>query len=116
MRFALVCWFLLVIGAMAQQPSPRITVRSIRVRPISTNRTPLVDISMDAFAAALKSRGINLTVESKFDPPAIDKAAEVLRGMYRDAGQEVRVEHTASEIPPHSAEVSFEVIQLCTCH
>jgi hypothetical protein len=92
-----------------------ITVRSIRVRLISTSSRPLADIPMGVFSATLKSKGINLAVERKFDGDAVDKAADVLRSMYKDAGQEVRVEHLVSQIPPQSLEVSFEVIQLCTC-
>jgi len=117
------CWtccaviysFLLGIGAItAQQASPR-TVRSIRFRVISTNSKPLPGISMDEFAANMKSRGIDFAVERKFDPIAVEKAADVLRKLYSGAGQEVRVEHTVSAIPPRSVEVSFEIIQLCAC-
>jgi hypothetical protein len=71
---------------------------------------------MDEFAATLKSKGIDLSVEKKFDGSAVDRAADVLRSMYKDAGQEGRVEHAVSQIPPHALEVSFEVIQLSTCH
>jgi hypothetical protein len=116
MRFALICGFLLGPGAMmAQQPSP-IMVRSIKIRLISTSNRPLTAIPMDAFAARMQKEGINLSVESKFDPPEVEKAADLLKRMYRDAGQDVRVEYSTSEIRPRGAEVSFEVIQLCTCH
>jgi hypothetical protein len=109
-----------VLGAVAAtQTAPnqasQLVVRSIRVRLISTNRRPLLDIPVDAFSGALRNKGIDFAVERKYDGASVDKAAEVLRSMYRDAGQEVRVEHAVSEIPPHALEVSFEVIQLCTC-
>jgi hypothetical protein len=74
-----------------------------------------VDIPVEAFSATHKSKGINFAVESKFDVSAVEKAAEVLRGLYHDAGQEVRVEYAVAEIPLHALEVSFEIIQLCTC-
>jgi len=70
---------------------------------------------MDEFEANLKSRGIDFAVERRFDPAAVEKAADVLRELYTGAGQEVRVEHTVSAIPPRSVEVSFEIIQLCAC-
>jgi hypothetical protein len=38
-----------------------LTVRSIRVRLISTSSNPLVGIPVDEFAATLKSKGIDLT-------------------------------------------------------
>lgn len=116
MRSAAICWVLLGVGALtAQKPSLPI-VRHIRVKLVSTNREPLNAIGFDAIAAALKSKGIHLAVESTFDPVAVDKAADMIRDMYGDEGQNVRVEYTATQIPPRSVEVSFEVIQLCTCN
>ncbi len=109
----------LLAAIAATQTAPlrdsRLRVRSIRVRLVSTSSRPLVDIPMGIFSETLKSEGINLAVERKFDSEAVDKAAEVLRSMYKEAGQEVRVEHAVSQIPPTSLEVSFEVIQRCTC-
>jgi hypothetical protein len=42
----------------------------------------------------------------------VDQAANVIRDMYGDARQKVRVEHAVKQIPPRSLEVAFEVIQL----
>lgn len=66
MRSAAICWVLLGVGALtAQKPSLPI-VRHIRVKLVSTNREPLNAIGFDAIAAALKSKGIHLAVESTF--------------------------------------------------
>jgi len=112
---AIVLMAVLAAAAAGQTEASRLTVRSIRVRLISTSSKPLVDIPPGVFAETLKRKDVDLAVESKFDASAVDQAAEVLRGLYRDAGQEVRVKHAVSQMPPHSLEVSFEVIQLCTC-
>jgi hypothetical protein len=69
----------------------------------------------EAFASAWKSKGIDLAVERRYDPAAVEKAAHALRAMYGDEGQKVRVEYTVTDIPPRSLEVTFEIIQLCTC-
>ena len=116
MRSAAICWIMLGVGALtAQQPSIPIRVRSINVKPVSTNSEPLHAISFDAIVAALKSKGIRLAV-GKFDPAAVGKAADAIRDLYGDEGQKVRVEYTATQIPPRGVEVTFEVIQLCTCN
>jgi hypothetical protein len=116
MRFAIICWLFLGIGITTAQQASSLTVRSIRFKLTSTNSKPLADLPKDAFVSAMKSNGIDLAVERKFDPVAVEKAAGILRKLYGDAGQEVRVEHTVSEIPPRSLEVSFEIVQLCACH
>ena len=117
MRFAAICWVLLSVAALtAQQPSIPISVRSITVRLVSTRSEPLHAIDFDAFAAAFKSHGIHLAVETRFDPAEVDKAADVIRDMYGHQGQKVRVEHTVAQRTPRGAEVAFEVIQLCSCN
>ena len=76
MRSAAICWIMLGVGALtAQQASIPIPVRSIHVKLVSTNSEPLNALGLDAIVAALKSRGIRLAVESRFDPAAVDKAA-----------------------------------------
>jgi hypothetical protein len=117
MRSAAICWIMLGVGALtAQQPSIPIPVRSIYVKLVSTNSEPLHAIGFDAIVEALRSKGIRLAVESRFDPAAVEKAADVIRDLYGDEEQKVRVEHTATQIPPRGVEVTFEVIQLCTCN
>jgi hypothetical protein len=113
---AIVLMAVMAAAAAAQTEASRLTVRSIRVRLISTSSKPLVDIPQGIFAQTLKRKGIALAVENRFDESSVEQAAEGLRGLYADAGQEVRVEHAVSQMPPHSLEVSFEIIQLCTCH
>jgi hypothetical protein len=117
MRFAAICWFLLGVGALtAQQPSTPVSVRSITVEPVSTNSVPLDALDMHAFAAALKSKGIHLAVETRFDPATVSKAADVIRDMYRAEGQKVRVKHMTAQITSAGVDVTFEVIQLCPCN
>jgi hypothetical protein len=117
MRFAVMCWAVLCAGALpAQQSSSPMLVRSIRIKLVSTSKVPLKSVDMDVITGALKSKGINLAVERRFDPSAVDKAAEMIREMYGDDGHKVRVEHTVIQIPPQSLEVAFEVIQLCMCN
>ena len=117
MRFAAICWFLLGAGVLtAQQPSTSVSVRSITVEPVSTSSVPLNALDMHAFAAALKSKGIHLAVETRFDPAAVEKAADVIRDMYRDQGQKVRVKHMVARITSAGVDVTFEVIQLCPCN
>jgi hypothetical protein len=71
---------------------------------------------LDAITATWRSKGIDLGVEHRLNPVAVEKAADVIRDMYGDKGQKVRVEHTVTQIPPgRSLEVKFEVTQLCTC-
>jgi hypothetical protein len=91
-------------------------VRSIKVRLVSTSKKPLKSIDMNVIAGTLKRRDINLVVERGLDASAVDKAADAIRGIYRDQGQNVRVEHTVTQVPPGALEVAFEVIQLCTCN
>lgn len=117
MRFAAICCFALGVGALtAQQPSVPVSVRSITVRPVSTSSAPLNAIDFEAFSSAWKARGIHLAVEIRLEPAAVDKAADVIRDMYRDRGQKVRVEHTVKQIRPGAVEVAFEIIQLCPCN
>jgi hypothetical protein len=116
MRFAAICWVILGVAALtAQQPSTPVSVRSINVEPVSTSSVPLNALDMPAFAAALKSKGIHLAVETRFDPAAVEKAADVIQDMYRDQGQKVRVRHMVAQITPRGVDVAFEVIQLCAC-
>jgi hypothetical protein len=116
MRLAAICWVILGVGALtAQQPSIAVSVRSITVKPVSTGSEPLNAIGFEAFSSAWKTRGIHLATETRLDPAAVDKAADVIRDMYRDQGQKVRVEHTVTQIRPGAVEVAFEVIQLCAC-
>jgi len=113
---AIICVVLGVGVLTAQQMSIPVSVRSISLKLVSTNKEPLNAIGLDAIAAALKARGIHLAVENAFDPAAVDKAADVIRDLYGDEGQKVRVEHTAKQTPRGKVEVTFEVIQLCGCN
>jgi len=115
-RSAVMCWVLVGAGALMAQPPMLPIVRFINVRSVSTNSKELNAIGFDAIQAAWKSKGINLAVERRYDPAAVEKAANVIRDMYGDEGQKVRVEYTVSDIAPRSLQVSFEVIQLCTCN
>jgi hypothetical protein len=117
MRFAVMCWAVSCAVALpAQQSSWPMLVRSIRIKLVSTSKVPLKSVDMEVITGALKSKGIDLAVERRLDPSAVDKAAEMIREMYGDAGQKVRVEHTVTQMPPQSLEVAFDVIQLCTCN
>jgi hypothetical protein len=116
-RSAAICWVLLSVWALtAQQPPIPMPVRHIKVRLISTTSKGLTAIDFGAIAATWKSKGIDLAVERRLDPAAVEKAADAIRDMYADGGQKVRVEHTVTQIPPRSLEVAFEVIQLCACN
>ena len=116
MRFAVICWLFLFTGATTAQQATPLIVRSIRYKLTSTNKKPLSDLPLDALAAAMKGKGVDFAVERKFDSSAVEQAAKIIHGLYSDEGQEVRVEHTVSAIPPGSVEVAFEIIQLCACH
>lgn len=117
MRFAVMCWAVLCATALpAQDSTSPVLVRSIQVRLVSTSKKPLKSIDMNVIAGTLKSKGINLAVERRFDASAVDKAADAIRDIYREEGQNVRVEQTVTQIPPGALEVAFEVIQLCTCN
>ena len=115
MRSAAICLVLLGAAALTAQQPPLPIVRSIRFRPIATTGKGLPAIDLEAPAAAWKTRGIDLAVERRYNPAAVEKAAHVIRDMYGAQGQKVRVEYTVTEIPPHSLEVSFEIVQLCAC-
>lgn len=116
MRTTAMCLFTLTAGALAaQQPPISMPVRSITVKLVSTSSVALKSIRFDAIAAALKSRGISLAVESKFDSSSVEKAADVIQNMYADKGQKVRVEHRVTHVAPDNVDVAFEVVQLCAC-
>lgn len=116
MRFTAMCWVMLGVGALtAHQPSVPVSVRSITVEPVSISSVPLNALDMHAFADALKSKGIHLATETRFDPATVDKAADVIRDMYRDQGQKVRVRHVTAQTTSRGVDVTFEVIQLCAC-
>jgi hypothetical protein len=109
----IMCLAMAAGALMAQQSA--MTVRDITVRIVSTSNTPLKQVPIDAVTTALKNKGIKLILD-KFDPLEADRAGDVIRGLYGDGGQKVRVEHRVSQAPgPHSVEVEFEVIQLCSC-
>jgi len=113
MRFAIMCCAVLCTGALLAQPSsPPSKVRSIRIKLVSTSKDPLKPVDMNTITETLVSKGINLAVERAYDSSAVDKAADVIRDMYGNEGQKVRVEHTLRQIPPRSLEVVFQVIQL----
>ena len=110
MRVALMCVVLLGAGAaMAQQAQ---MVRSVILSITQPAGTSLPAITMDAFQANLRNNAIDLAIEHKFDPAAVDEAAEVLEKMYADAGQPVRVKYTVAHLPPRNVSVTFEVAPL----
>jgi hypothetical protein len=115
MRSAVMCWVLVGVGALMAQP-PLPIVRSINFRPISTTSKGLHAFGPEEIAAAWKSKGIDLAVERRYDPAAVEKAANAIRDMYGDEGQRVRVEYIVAQIPPRSLQISFEINQLCTCN
>jgi hypothetical protein len=117
MRIVAMCLCLLTAGALtAQQSSTSMPVRSITLKLVSTSSEALNSIGLDAIAAALKGKGIQLAVEGRFDPSQVEKAADVIRDMYGDQGQKVRVEHSVTQMRPHSVGVAFEVVQLYSCN
>ena len=117
MRSVAMCCCLLMAGVLtAQQPSTSsMPVRSITLKLVSSSSRALSPIGLDAIAAALKTKGIHLAVESRFDPSQVEKAADVIRDMYGEQGQRVRVEHGVTQVCPHGVEVAFEVVKLCAC-
>jgi len=115
-RIAILC--LLTIGSSflpAQTRHWTPLVRSIRVESVPTSPKGLPNVEFKAVMAAWKQNGVKLDVEAPLDTAAVDKAGEVLRDLYAERGQSVRVEHSISGIPPRSAEVAFRVIQLSNC-
>jgi hypothetical protein len=114
MRIATTCWTaILCIGTLTAQNRPSTPpVRRIKIRLISTNSEPLRDLE-DSVTEALKNTGVAL--ERRFDPGAADRAESVIRDLYAQNGQTVRVEHTANQFQPGGVEIAFEVIQLCAC-
>lgn len=117
MRFAVIFCAVLCAGALpAQEPSSSMLVRTIDIKLVETSKAPLRSFDMGVIAEAWKSKGINLAVERRFDPSATGKAADVIRDIYGAEGQKVRVEYMVTQMQPHSVEVAFEVIQLCTCN
>jgi hypothetical protein len=116
MRSAAICLVLLGAAALTAQQPPLPIVRSIRFRLIATTRKGLPAIDLEAIAAAWKTKGIDLAVERRYNPAAVEKAAHAIRDTYRAQSQKVRVEYTVTGmIPPHSLEVKFEIVQLCAC-
>jgi hypothetical protein len=87
-------------------------VRSIRVQLVSTGSVPLKPLDMNTISQAFQKQGVNLALEQKFDPAAVDPAATLIQGLYAEHGQKVRVDHTVKPIPPRSMEVAFQVVQL----
>lgn len=117
MRAAIISCIFLGFGVLAaQQPPAFLSVRSINFKLISTTHKGLEPVSPDLIAATLKSKRINLAIAGRFDPAAVDKAAEAIRERYRQEGHNVRVEHSAKQISPGGVEVAFEVIELCSCN
>jgi hypothetical protein len=70
---------------------------------------------MPTIVKALKSRGVNIALESRLDPAQLPAATAVVRDLYRESGRNVRVDHSVTQIPPRAAEIAFEVIELCDC-
>ena len=114
MRLRVMMCLAMAAGAlMAEQPS--MTIRDFTVRVISTSNKPLRQVSIDAITTALKTKGINL-IPDKFESSEVNRAGDIIRDLYGDGGQKVRVEHRVTQAPgPRSVEVEFEVIQLCAC-
>ncbi len=111
MRFKIMCFALAAGVLMADQSSMHI--RSVIYKFVSTAKTPLKEMSIDAITTTLTSKGIALR---NFDSSEVDRAGDVIRDLYGNAGQKVRVEHSVTQASgSRSVEVRFEVIQLCSC-
>ncbi|MEJ7606603.1 MAG: hypothetical protein WKF37_10100 [Bryobacteraceae bacterium] len=83
------------------------------MKVISTSVSGLAPIHFEAIAAAWKSSQVKLDVENRLDVAFVDRAKEVIRGLYAASGHSVRVEHTLNHISPRSVEVAFQVVELC---
>ena len=115
MRSASVFCWLLSIGTVTAQQAPPPIIRSIQFRPIQTASRPLPSIGPDVITAAIQAKGIDLALERRLDPEALQKAAGAVRDLYNARGQKVRVEFRVNQIPPRSVQIAFEIIQLCSC-
>ena len=114
MHLRLLCSFLLSLGVfLGQQTSTALTVRSIRVKLVSTSSQRTSPIGIEAIVKGLKSRGVGLALDDRFDPARLQSAGDVIRDLYRDTGRKVRVEHSVTHMPPRSVEIAFDVVELC---
>jgi hypothetical protein len=105
-----------LLTAQGQQWQQQPMVRSITMRLITTHTEASKPIALDAITSAWKNRQVKLAVEHPLDVASIEGAKEVIREMYSANGREVKVDHRINSIPPRSAEVSFEIIELCPEH
>jgi hypothetical protein len=111
MRFRIMCLAIAAGVLMADQSS--LHIRGVIYKVVSTSKTPLKQVSIPAITTMLKSKGITL---ENFDSAEVDRAADVVRDLYGNMGQKVRVEHSVTQASaPRSVEVEFTVIQLCSC-
>lgn len=110
-------WFICAILAgvsfgLAAETSVPPVVRSVRVKYIQTSER-LNPVAQDAISNALRSRRIAL--EERLDPAVLDRVDAAIRELYAEKGRTVRVAHSVSAVPPRGAEVTFDVIELCSC-
>jgi hypothetical protein len=124
MRLLLIGLMLSTTAAVAtQQPTSQSqhatfipTVRLITVEPISTSRDGLPTVPFTAFLQAWQANNVGLAVESKLDVSSVEKAAKIIRDIYKSKGSPVRVEHRINQMSSGSSvEVAFRVIELCYC-
>jgi hypothetical protein len=116
MHIRLVYLLLLSLGGSSgQQTSSPLTVRSIKVNLVSTSSQTITPIGIEAIAKALKSSGVSLALEDRFDPAQLYSADDVIRDVYGNRGRKVRVEHSVTHMPPRGVEIAFDVVELCDC-
>jgi hypothetical protein len=116
MRFAMLCLLALFgTGLLYGEQQEKLAVRSISVRLIPTTAEHLTPVDFEAIVARWRTEQVKLAIEHKLDVAAIDEARNVIREVYHDRGETVRVEHTVRQLTPGAVEVAFEVVPLCRC-
>ncbi|MEP6536648.1 MAG: hypothetical protein ABJF23_15075 [Bryobacteraceae bacterium] len=115
-QFPIVCSLLISLGScLAQQAPVSLNVRSIRVNLTSPVTAQADPVPVATILKAFKNRGINLSLEERFDPATLDRARDTIRDVYREVGRQVRVDYATTHLPPRAVELVFNVIELCPC-